>query len=189
MNVLIFNGALERRPNSTSNKIIQFLQQKIQENGANSTVFNLAGSAIPLFDFTLSKTPVAVEVMAQQFRDADAHIWLTPLYHGSMTGVMKNCLDWLEISAKEPIPYLQDKMIGMISWADGGQALQGINAMDAVAKSLRAWPLPFSVPIVKPLLFEIDNPEKLSIAYQKKLELLTNMITIKKIGRQEMSVQ
>lgn len=189
MNVLIFNGALERRPNSTSSKITQFLQQKIQEHDAHSTVFNLAGSAIPLFDFTLSKTPIAVEVMAQQFREADAHIWLTPLYHGSMTGVMKNCLDWLEISAKEPIPYLQDKMIGMVSWADGGHALQAINALDIVAKSLRAWPLPFSVPIAKSLLFETDNSDRISMVYQQKLGMLVDMVTFKKIGRQEISIQ
>ncbi|MGJ1269470.1 NADPH-dependent FMN reductase [Sphingobacterium spiritivorum] len=182
MNILIFNGALERRPSSTSHSIIQFLQQTLEENGIHSTVFNLAGSAIPLFDFTLSKTPVAVEIMTQQFREADAHIWLTPLYHGSMTGVMKNCLDWLEISAKEPRPYLTDKMVGLISWADGGQALQGINAMDAIAKSLRAWPVPFSVPIVKPLLFDEGNPGQITKAYQQKLQLLIRILISKQIS-------
>ena len=50
--------------------------------------------------------------MTETFRSADLHIWLTPLYHGSMTGIMKNCLDWLEISAKETTPYLTGKVVG-----------------------------------------------------------------------------
>ncbi|MBB2949449.1 hypothetical protein FHR29_000181 [Sphingobacterium sp. JUb56] len=39
--------------------------------------------------------------------------------------------------------------MGLVCWADGVQAMQGINTMDAIAKSLRAWPLPYSVPISK----------------------------------------
>jgi hypothetical protein len=52
---------------------------------------------------------------------------------------MKNCLDWLEVTANRYEPYLTDKTIGLVCWADGLQAMQGINAMDVIAKSLRAW--------------------------------------------------
>ncbi len=98
--------------------------------------------------------------MAQMFTSADLHIWLAPLYHGSIPGVMKNCLDWLEVTANRYEPYLTDKTVGLICWADGLQAMQGINAMDAIAKSLRAWPLPFSVPIVRSALFDGNDKRK-----------------------------
>jgi len=175
MKALIFNGALDRKENSTSERLSNNLKNMLIDLGADTQVFRIVDSTIPLFDTTLTKTPVAVERMNLLFREADVHIWLTPLYHGSMTGVMKNCLDWLECSARLPKPYLTGKMIGMICWADGVQAMQGINAMEAVAKSLRAWTLPYSVPAKKNELF--DEHGNVSAAYQQRFCLLLQLLT------------
>ncbi len=82
---------------------------------------------------------------------------------------MKNCLDWLEVTANRYEPYLTDKTVGLVCWADGLQAMQGINAMDAIAKSLRAWPLPFSVPIVRSALFDGEQPTEISELYPVSL--------------------
>ena len=174
MKALIFNGALERRPDSTSGRISNYLRQELTEAGVEAQVFNIADSGVPLFDFTLTKTPKAVEWMNHQFREADIHIWLTPLYHGSMTGVMKNCLDWLECSAKLPAPYLTGKTVGLVCWADGVQAMQGINAMDAVAKALRAWTVPFSVPIQRKELFDVEG--KINGKYAERLQTLLQLL-------------
>lgn len=174
MKVLIFNGALERRTNATSERISAYLCEKLAEQDIESQVFNIADSGIPLFDVTLTKPPRSVELMNLVFREADVHIWLTPLYHGSMTGAMKNCLDWLEYSAKLPKAYLTGKMIGLVCWANGVQAIQGINAMDAVAKSLRAWTLPFSVPIQWSELY--DDQGNISAHYQERFQLLLQLL-------------
>src|SRR5690606_22537650 len=119
MKALIFNGALERRPLSTSSTISAYLAKNLEINNIETEIFNLAESGIPLFDSTLTKTPKGVEIMNHLFLEADVHFWLAPLYHGSIPGVMKNCLDWLEISARNIRPYLTDKTIGLICWADG----------------------------------------------------------------------
>ncbi|MBW8684634.1 NADPH-dependent FMN reductase [Chitinophaga rhizophila] len=182
MKAIIFNGALERRPLSTSGVLAGYLSQKLQAAGVDNQIFNLADAGIPLFDVTLTKPPHAVEVMNKLFLDADVHFWLSPLYHGSIPGAMKNCLDWLEVSAKLPRPYLTDKTVGLVCWADGAQAMQGINTMDAVAKALRAWPLPFSVPIVRGNLFESNESRDISQAYKNKLDLLMNIATTKVIA-------
>lgn len=175
MKALIFNGALDRRANSTSERISHHLQGMLQALGADTQIFRIVDSGIPLFDTTLTKTPTAVEHMNGVFREADVHIWLTPLYHGSMTGVMKNCLDWLEVSARLPQPYLTGKMIGMVCWADGVQAMQGINAMEAVAKSLRAWTLPYSVPAKRNELF--DEAGNVSALYEERFRLMLQLLT------------
>ncbi|MEN5193475.1 NADPH-dependent FMN reductase [Sphingobacterium faecium] len=182
MKVLIFSGALERRPQSTSGKLSAYFIDQLSDIGVETEVFNLADSGIPLFDITLGKKPIAVEVMINKFQEADAHIWLAPLYHGSIPGVMKNCLDWLELTSQFPKPYLMDKMIGLVSWADGAQAMQGINTMDAVAKSLRAWPLPFSVPITRSELFHLSDPQRISALYAAKLDLMVRLISTKHIA-------
>jgi arsenic resistance protein ArsH len=44
-----------------------------------------------------------------------------------------------------------------VCYADGIQAMQGINTMDAVAKALRAWVLPLAVPVSKQGLYNEDG--------------------------------
>lgn len=175
MKALIFTGALERRESSTSERLSAYLSKQLEALSVETNVFKLADSGVPLFDITLSRTPNAVEVMNIQFREADIHIWLTPLYHGGMTGVMKNCLDWLEVSADAPLPYLTGKTVGLVCWADGVQAMQGINAMDAVAKSLRAWTAPYSVPIQRSELF--DENGAVTEYYKGRFKLLLQLLT------------
>ena len=162
MKAIIFNGSLERRTQSTSELISNYFSERLKIRGIHTDIFTLADSGIPLFDVTLTKTPLAVERMTQMFTDAELHIWLAPLYHGSIPGVMKNCLDWLEVTANRYEPYLTDKTVGLVCWADGLQAMQGINTMDSIAKSLRAWPLPFSVPIVRSSLFDSEHSNEIS---------------------------
>ncbi|WP_060873020.1 NADPH-dependent FMN reductase [Myroides odoratus] len=177
MKALIFTGALERRADSTSERLSQYLSDELTTMGIETSLFKIAESGIPLFDITSMRTPNAVELMNIQFREADIHLWLTPLYHGSMTGAMKNCFDWLEISAKSPAPYLTGKTVGLVCWADGVQAMQGINAMDAVAKALRAWPAPYSVAIQRSELY-VENGS-INPKYQERFRTLLQLITKK----------
>ncbi|KAA2222630.1 NADPH-dependent FMN reductase [Chryseobacterium sediminis] len=181
MKAIIFNGSLERRTQSTSRLISDYFSERLKMLGIQTDIFTLADSGIPLFDVTLTRTPLAVERMTQMFTDADLHIWLAPLYHGSIPGVMKNCLDWLEVTANRYEPYLTDKTVGLVCWADGLQAMQGINAMDSIAKSLRAWPLPFSVPIVRSSLFDTEHSTEISELYSGKFDKLISIATTKKI--------
>ncbi len=185
MKVLIFNGAMERRTQATPALLSNYLSEKLDEMGIENRIFNLADAGIPLFDTAMTEIPHSVEIMNQQFQEADVHFWLAPLYHGSIPGAMKNCLDWLEVSSKAPQPYLTNKNIGMICWADGIQAMQGINTMDAIAKALRAWPVPFSAPLVRSTLFEAENPTEITTTNKEKLNLLVNLATSRKMEMRE----
>ncbi|MGG5211090.1 NADPH-dependent FMN reductase [Chryseobacterium sp. MIQD13] len=183
MKAIIFNGSLERRPESTSGRISRYFAERLDKSGFQTEIFTLADSGIPLFDLSLTKKPLAVERMTQLFLEADIHFWLAPLYHGSIPGVMKNCLDWLEVTANHEQPYLTDKTVGLVCWADGLQAMQGINTMDAIAKSLRAWPISFSVPIIRSALFDKEDPTKISDLYSDKFDTLINIATTKRIEK------
>lgn len=185
MKAIIFNGSSERRAESASGLISGYFVEQLKSLGIQTDIFNLADSGIPLFDMSLAETPLTVERMAQRFLDADLHFWLAPLYHGSIPGVMKNCLDWLEITANRYEPYLTDKTVGLVCWAEGLQAMQGINTMDAIAKSLRAWPLPFSVPIIRSSLFHNDNRTMISDFYSEKFDKLISIAATKKIEKQD----
>lgn len=175
MNALIFNGSFERGADSISHLITNYFKSILEEKSVRVSVFNIAEADIPIFDVDKREFPSSVSEMNKIFREADIHIWLTPLYHGSMTGAMKNALDWMELSAKEPEPYLTNKVVGLVCWADGGQAMQGINAMDSVAKALRAWVLPYCVPVVRRLLTK-DQSAHFTEEYIGKFNLMAKLL-------------
>jgi FMN reductase len=78
---------------------------------------------------------------------ADGMLWSSPMYQGTISGAFKNALDWLHVlGAREP-PFLFDKVIGLISAAGGTQGLQAINTMEFAIRALRAWDVPYVVPV------------------------------------------
>lgn len=173
MKILLFNGSLDNDPQSAINRVISYFNDKLEQT-ADVNVLQLANANIPIFSPDVIKAPEPVRQMNEMFTSADAHIWFTPLYHGSMTGAMKNYLDWLEFTRTNPLPYLTNKYIGLVCMAEGLQAMQGITTMDQVAKSLRAWILPFSVPIARPDLF--DSKNEITPFYSSKFDLLAQLL-------------
>ena len=79
------------------------------------------------------------EIVAWQKRieTAHAHLWVSPEYHSAMTGGFKNLFDYLE---KEP---LRGDVVGLFALAGGGMAaLNTLNGMSTMARSLGAWVAP-----------------------------------------------
>lgn len=176
MNVLLFNGCSDTRPETTGRKITAYLHQLLIDKGYTVSAVNVSDAHIPFFELRQPHPVSAVEEMVSAFLQSDLQIWLTPLYHGGMTGAMKNCLDWLELTSRNEKPYLTDKVVGLVCWADGGQAMQGINAMDAVAKALRAWVIPYTVPLVKNQLYADAHRHELASEHTRKLDRLVALL-------------
>jgi FMN reductase len=100
----------------------------------------------------LTVTPSAVTVLIagrliESCYGADGMLWSSPMYQGTISGAFKNALDWLHVlGAREP-PFLHDTVIGLISAAGGTHALQAINTMEFATRALRAWAVPYVVPV------------------------------------------
>jgi len=62
-------------------------------------------SQIPLYDQDLfdQKIPVAVEHLSRQIAEADGLLFATPEYNYSVSGVLKNAIDW--VSRQKPQPF------------------------------------------------------------------------------------
>ncbi|MEJ7655032.1 MAG: NADPH-dependent FMN reductase [Chloroflexia bacterium] len=81
--------------------------------------------------------------------EADGLLWSSPLYHGTISGVFKNALDWLELLGERQPAYLTDKVVGLISTAGGTQGLQAVNTMEFIVRALRGWSVPLVIPIAQ----------------------------------------
>lgn len=174
MKILIFNGEPGKVPGRASSEVMRFLEQEITAQGWEPMIFSIGQNAIPMFEGVMNPVPEKVQEMIEIMRSADMHIWLSPLYHGSITGMMKSALDWLEVSSQEHPSYLTGKMVGLMCWADGGMALHGIHTMTNIAHALRAWVLPYSIPAMYRHL--LDEEGKLTDEYKMKLTMMLQLL-------------
>lgn len=78
-----------------------------------------ANLRLPLYDNDLedaSGIPPEVQLLANQIRGADAVAISTPEYNKSLSGVLKNALDWV---SRVPGSAWRDKPVAIVSAADG----------------------------------------------------------------------
>jgi FMN reductase len=116
--------------------------------GATVELLDLRGLDQPVFNPEEEADPPAnVRTMIETCYQADGMLWSSPMYSGSVSGSFKNAIDWLHVLGSREPAYLHDKVVGLISAAGGMQGLQVINTMDFSVRSLRAWAVPYAVPV------------------------------------------
>ena len=115
-------GGTIREGSSTERALICALK-KAEALGAETRL--LGGEflgLLPIFDPRLGDGNDAQRALADAVRAADGVIVASPGYHGSISGVIKNALDTLELTRGDADPYLTAKPVGTIITADGWQA-------------------------------------------------------------------
>jgi NAD(P)H-dependent FMN reductase len=86
-------------------------------------------------------------------------LWSSPMYNGSVSGSFKNAIDWLHMLGSREPAYLHDEVIGLISASGGTQGLQVVNTMEVSVRSLRAWAVPYVVPVPQAARVFADSGE------------------------------
>lgn len=132
---------------SSSLRALKIALEGAASSGAETRLFDIRTLALPMYDVGEAPPPAAVE-LAEAAYEAHGLIWSCPLYHGSVSGVFKNALDWLELLGQRDPPYLTDKPVGLIGTSGGVQSLQVVNTLDFVVRALRGWVVPLSAPLV-----------------------------------------
>ncbi len=138
------------RENSTSLWALQHALDSARTEGASAQLLDVRRLDLPMYqpDWELEDYGANVQEFIQIMRHADAFLFSTAAYHGTLAGVTKNALDYMEFLADAPRPYLHNKPVGLIATASGDMAdVHSITAMTNVVHSLRGYALPLSVPI------------------------------------------
>jgi FMN reductase len=136
------------REMSTSRTALQVALEGAAASGASTELIWVRDLGLPLYTDQHAPPPAAHR-LAETAYQADALIWSSPTYHGSVSGSFKNALDWLILLAQNEPPYLADKPIGLVTTAGGVQGLQAVNTMDFIARSLRGWSVPLVLPVAQ----------------------------------------
>ena len=131
---------------SSSLAALKIALEGAAEGGAMTELFDLRELELPMYA-PGANAPDSVRRLCEAIYEANGLLWSSPLYHGTISGVFKNALDWLELLGERRPAYLTDKVVGLISTAGGTQGLQAINTMEFIVRALRGWSVPLVIPI------------------------------------------
>lgn len=143
------------REGRKSDRVAAYLLKRLTEMpGVTPSLVDLLEVEVPMFDSRWQKVadpdPVLVSLGAE-LAAADGMIFISPEYHGSYTGVLKNCVDhyWKEFARKP---------IGVVSTGSGRMAgINGSIQMQHLVLSLGAYAMPFK--FLVPYVHETFNEQ------------------------------
>jgi FMN reductase len=137
------------RPGSSSEQALLIAMAKAADLGATTKVFG--GQELATLPHYSPAAPVSSPVSADlvdHLRRADGVIIASPGYHGCLSGLIKNALDYIEELSQDQPAYLGNRAVGLIAAAQGWQAaVTTLTALRAIAHALRGWVTPLGASI------------------------------------------
>ena len=142
LRVVGIGGAI--RTGSTSELALAACLDATARLGARTTLFS--GDALDLPLYRPGVTPPKARALLDSIRAADGVILCTPAYHGAMSGVLKNALDYVEELRLDDRPYFDGRAVGVAVCAFGAQAIgTTLVSLRTVVHALRGWPTPLAL--------------------------------------------
>jgi FMN reductase len=165
------------RANSSTERALRYCLASVQRQGGRTRLFCGADIDLPMYaPHELSRTPKAAQLVGA-LRDADAVVVASPGYHGSVSGLIKNALDYIEDLREDPRVYLDNTPWGCITCAYGWQAAVGtLSHLRNIGHALRAWPTPLGVAINSADQIWDQNGELTDASIKSQLELMATQV-------------
>lgn len=137
MKVLAIVGSMRKK--SATKKATQIVTKAVEEAGAEVELLHLADFPLPMYDGRDDEStyPEQVFQFIQKVDQADGLILASPEYHGTVSGALKNALDF--IGARQ----LEGKMVAILGTSGGALGATHTNqTLIIISHKLKAWPLP-----------------------------------------------
>lgn len=129
------------RKSSTTRKATEIVIKELQNHGIETEIIHFAEVKLPIYEGDLNKEdyPEEVKQFIEKVALADGIILASPEYHGSVTGVLKNAIDYLK--ARE----MSGKLAAIFATAGSKLgAANTVNTLHQICRNLHAWALPQS---------------------------------------------
>lgn len=136
------------RAGSSTERALRDCLAAVRRRGGRTALFSGENINLPMYNpHDTHRTPAAL-ALVEALRAADAVVIGSPGYHGGVSGLVKNALDYVEDMRGDATVYLDNKPWGCISCAFGWQAAVGtLGQLRVIGHALRAWPTPLGVAI------------------------------------------
>src|ERR1700752_1934353 len=165
------------RANSSTERALRYCLDSVERQGGRTKFFSGQDLVLPMYaPHELERTPKALELVSA-LREADAVVVGSPGYHGAVSGLVKNALDYIEDLRENPRVYLDNTPWGCISCAYGWQAAVGtLSHLRNIGHALRAWPTPLGVAINSADQIWGENGELTDDTIKSQLELMATQV-------------
>jgi FMN reductase len=132
-------------PNSSTEQALEIALRAAEQ--ANARIRLISGRYLMKLPLYFAEGSAGQDLI-EAVRAADGLIIASPGYHGSISGAVKNAIDYLEETAKDARPYVEGLPVGLIVTAFGWQATGSTLAtMRSIVHALRGWPTPLGATI------------------------------------------
>ena len=108
LSVVGLGGSL--RAGSTSRSALRTALEGAESAGAETLLLDLRELDLPLYNPDDDEPTEQAARLIESCYAADGLIWSSPLYQGTISGALKNAIDWLHVLGGSDPPYLHDKV-------------------------------------------------------------------------------
>lgn len=134
-------------PTGSTERILRRALDAVEASGADTLYFDGKALDMPMYSYDGQRTEKAAALL-DALRKADGVIIASPGYHGTVSGLIKNALDYVEDMAKDERVYFEGRAVGLIAVAAGWQATGSTLAtLRSITHALRGWPTPMAVTV------------------------------------------
>jgi FMN reductase len=131
--------------NSSSERALRAALAAAERYGAKTEIVSGTDLMLPMYTPDASNRTEQAVRLVSLLRRCDGVIVATPAYHGIMSGLIKNALDYVEDLRTDERCYLDERAVACIVSAAGWQAVGStLGALRSIIHSLRGWPTPSS---------------------------------------------
>ena len=136
------------RPGSSTEKAMQHVLDTAHRAGARTRMISGSALQLPMYQPENPDRCAAARDLVEQLALADGIVLGSPGYHGSISGLIKNALDYAEDLRADVRPYFSGRAVGCIATAGGWPAaVNTLGALRDIVHALRGWPTPLGAAI------------------------------------------
>jgi FMN reductase len=136
------------RAGSSPEKALIYALALAAAQGADTALFDGPSIHLPMYTPDSAERSEDARELISALRRAQGVILATPCYHGSVSGLLKNALDYVEDMARDQHPYFDGRAVGLIVCGHGWQSTAiTLSALRSIVHALRGWPTPMGVAI------------------------------------------
>ena len=151
--ILAFAGST--RTDSFNKKLIKIAADGARDAGAELTLIDLGDFPLPLYDGDLEQRdglPATARKLKDLMLSHQGFLISSPEYNSSISGVLKNTIDWAsrQSEGETPLACFKNKVAGLMSASPGGLGgLRGLVHVRAILGNIGVLVIPEQIAVAK----------------------------------------
>jgi azobenzene reductase len=124
------------REGATSTYLLLYIERLLKVQSISVTLVDLRELHLPLYSPDTQPLHPNAQYLLETITDADGLIFATPEYHGSVSGMMKNALDYMDANQ------VSGKSVLSVSSAGGPMGVSSLSHLQSIVRNLHGFNSP-----------------------------------------------